>query len=94
MTYELADGTALPEGERQIHRHQFHKTSLGSSIELHVIETRYPTVMMLVATANAGAREHFPYLAPEYLTAIVAHYIAEGWTLLSMNGDTAAMSRR
>lgn len=92
MNFKLEDGTELPEGERKIHRESFTKSQLGQ-IEFIVIESRFPTVMMLVASGNKAGLEHFPWLKGEYLTSVVAHYLAEGWTLLSMSGDAAAMRR-
>lgn len=92
MNYKLNDGTVLPEGERTTHRESFTKSQLGT-IEAMVIETRFPDVMMLVATGNAACREHFPWIISEYMTTVVNHYMTRGWTLLSMSGEAAALKR-
>ncbi len=75
------DGTVLPKPVRRArHEYGFYKSSEGRNVCASVVEIEHPGLLTLAIVEQT---EDWEFLALEYLTAIAAARIAEGWTILS-----------
>ncbi len=90
-TYEIGDQTTPEPLRREVHRDSFHKTSLGYTVETVVIELEHPTLLTLTLSK---VTEDWEAYALEYLTAIVALRLSEGWVPLTINEHGAFLTRQ
>lgn len=88
----LEDGTELSKPlNRRVHSHSSYGARDSGVISISVIEVEYPGFLLLTANVN---EDKWAWVMSDYLAAIVAHRVGQGWKIHSLDGSSATLMNK